>query len=84
MSSSSLAARATPKGSEALGYSLMLALGNLGRSLSEVLGSHLFDKFQLGFMNPLWLNAGTTALVLVAVPFLPAYRVDKKEGESTC
>lgn len=77
-----LAARATPKGSEALGYALILALGNLSSSLSDVIGSYLFDNFGLTFRNLVWLNAGTTALILVAVPFLPAYLVDKKEGES--
>jgi Na+/melibiose symporter-like transporter len=78
-----LAARATPKGSEALGYSLMLALGNLSSSLSDVLGSYLFDNFGLTFRNLVWLNAGTTALILLVVPFLPAYLVDKKEGEAS-
>jgi Na+/melibiose symporter-like transporter len=78
-----LAARATPKGSEALGYAVMLALGNLSTSFSDVLGSLLFEKFKLTFMNLVWINAGTTALVLFVVPFLPGYLVDKKEGEAT-
>jgi Na+/melibiose symporter-like transporter len=76
-----LAARGTPKGSEALGYSMMLALGNLSTSFSDVLGSYLFDHFQLGFKNLVWINAGTTALILLVIPFLPAYLVDRKEGE---
>lgn len=78
-----LAARATPKGSEALGYAVMLALGNLSTSISDVLGSYLFDHYQLGFKNLVWINAGTTALVLLVIPFLPGYLVDKKEGETT-
>lgn len=77
-----LAARATPKGSEALGYAVMLALGNLSSSLSDVLGSYLFDHYKLGFMNLVWINAGTTALVLLVIPFLPAYLVDRREGET--
>jgi MFS family permease len=77
-----LAARGTPKGSEALGYAVMLALGNLSTSFSDVIGSFLFEKFQLTFMNLVWVNAGTTALVLFVVPFLPGYLVDKKEGEA--
>jgi Na+/melibiose symporter-like transporter len=77
-----LAARATPKGSEALGYAVMLALANLSSSFSDVLGSYLFEKYKLTFMNLVWLNAGTTALVLFVIPFLPGYLVDKKEGES--
>lgn len=76
-----LAARATPKGSEALAYSLMIACWNWGLSLSDVLGSWLFDKFDQTFMNLVWVNAGTTALVLIVVPFLPGNLVDRKEGE---
>ena len=78
-----LAARATPKGSEALGYSVMLAFGNLSNSASDVLGSFLFDAYKLTFQNLVWLNAGTTALVLCAIPFLPGFLVDKKEGEAS-
>jgi MFS family permease len=78
-----LAARATPRGSEALGYSLMIALWNIGLSLSDIIGSALFEKYNLTFMNLVWVNAGTTALVLVVIPFLPRRIVDRKEGEST-
>jgi predicted MFS family arabinose efflux permease len=78
-----LAARATPKGSEALGYSVMLAFWNISLMISDVLGSYLYDHFQLAFRNLVWINAGTTALVLFVVPFLPGYLVDKKEGEPT-
>ena len=77
-----LAARATPKGSEALAYSLMIACWNWGLSLSDVLGSWLYDKFDQTFMNLVWVNAGTTALVLVVVPFLPGYLVDRREGDT--
>lgn len=76
-----LAARATAKGSEALAYSLMIACWNWGLSLSDVLGSWLFDSFHQTFMNLVWVNAGTTALVLIVVPFLPGHLVDRKEGE---
>ena len=88
-----LAARATPKGSEAVGYSVMIAFWNIGLQLSDVIGSHMFDgkvellgvkyvfhKFQ--FTELVWVNAGTTALVLVVIPFLPGYLVDRKEGET--
>ena len=76
-----LAARATAKGSEALAYSLMIACWNWGLSLSDVLGSWLFDTFNQTFMNLVWVNAGTTALVLIVVPFLPGHLVDRREGE---
>ena len=77
-----LAARATPKGSEALGYSIMIALWNLGLAGSDIIGSALFEKYGLTFQNLVWANAGTTALVLVVIPFLPRRLVDRKEGET--
>jgi hypothetical protein len=61
----------------------MIALWNIGLSLSDIIGSALFEKYNLTFMNLVWVNAGTTALVLVVIPFLPSRIVDKKEGEST-
>lgn len=77
-----LAARATPKGSEALGYAVMLAFWNLSLMVSDVVGSYLYDQFNLAFRDLVWINAGTTALILIVIPFLPDYLVDKKEGET--
>ena len=77
-----LAARATPKGSEALAYSLIIAIWNVGLSLSDLIGSYLFDEFKLTFQNLVWVNAGTTILVIFAVPLLPSRLIDRKEGES--
>ena len=67
-----LATRGTPRGSEALGYSVMMSVWNLTNSLSDWIGSSLFTNFGLTFAHLVWLNAGTTALVLLLVPFLPA------------
>lgn len=67
-----LAVRATPKGSEALGYAVMMSVWNLTNALSDVSGSWLFDHLHLTFINLVWLNAGTTLVALIAVPFLPA------------
>ena len=66
-----LAARGTPKGSEALGYSIMMSVWNLTNSLSDWIGSSLFTHYHLTFAHLVWLNAGTTAFVLCVVPFLP-------------
>ena len=76
-----LAIRATPQGSEAFGYSLMMSVWNLGMSLSDVLGSWLFAHYHLNFMNLVWLNAGTTALALFAIPFLPASIIQPREED---
>lgn len=66
-----LAARGTPRGSEALGYAVMMSVWNLTNSLSDWTGSFLFTRFHLTFAHLVWINAGTTALVLLVVPFLP-------------
>ncbi len=77
-----LSARATPKGSEALGYSLMMSVWNLTGQVSDVTGSFLYDFFGKNLHPLVWINSGTTLLVLLAVPFLPAALVDHREGES--
>ena len=77
-----LAARATPAGDEAMGYALMMSMWNVGASLSDLFGSWLFEHYRLNFMNLVWLNAGTTALVLVVVPLLPRAIVGLREGET--
>lgn len=77
-----LAARATPRGSEAVGYAVMMSVWNFTNALSNWTGSKLFDcGFTFGHL--VWLNAGTTALVLLFVPFLPAVLLAARDGEST-
>jgi MFS family permease len=75
-----LAARGTPRGSEALGYSVMMSVWNLTNSLSDWVGSTLFTQYGFGFTHLIWLNAGTTALVLLVIPFLPRVLLDKTDG----
>lgn len=77
-----LAVRATPRGSEAFGYSLMMSVWNIGMSLSDVFGSWLYAHYHLNFMSLVWLNAGTSALALIAVPFLPAAIVKRREEDA--
>jgi len=77
-----LAARATPKGSEALGYSIIISVWNWGLLFSDLIGSALYEKWHLGFKQLVWLNAATTLIVLVAVPFLPKLLVDRREEET--
>lgn len=76
-----LAARATPRGGEAMGYSVMMSVWNLTNALSDWSGSYLYDVFRLTFRDLVWVNAGTTALVLLALPFLPAALMRSREGE---
>jgi MFS family permease len=66
-----LAARATPRGCEGLGYSLILSMRNLSLFGADKLGASLADKYNLQFSTMVWLNAGTTIFVLVLIPLLP-------------
>ncbi|MBM3459765.1 MAG: hypothetical protein FJX77_14685, partial [Armatimonadetes bacterium] len=75
-------ARATPKGSEALGYSLMMSVWNFTSQVSDQVGSLLFDTFGKQFHPLVWINSGTTIIVLLAVPFLPAMLMERREGEA--
>jgi MFS family permease len=77
-----LAVRATPRGSEAIGYSVMMSVWNLTNALSDWSGSWLYSHFGLTFRHLVWLNAGTTALVLLWVPLLPVVLMSSRDGES--
>ncbi len=77
-----LSARATPRGSEALGYSLMMSVWNFTTQASNWAGSELYARYKLSFQQLVWVNSGTTLLVLLAVPFLPAVLMNRKEGEA--
>ncbi|HTX52746.1 MAG TPA: MFS transporter [Candidatus Baltobacteraceae bacterium] len=75
-----LAARATPSGSEGLGFALMMSVRNGGLALSDIFGSWLIERHAVSFFALVWLNAGTTALALLAVPFLPRLLVDRHDA----
>ncbi len=78
-----LAARATPKGSESFGFSLMMSVRNITLFvISEMIGSYLYSRLHWPFVRLVWLNAGSTALVLLAIPFLPTALMRLKEGET--
>jgi Na+/melibiose symporter-like transporter len=66
-----LAARATPAGCEGLGYSCILSMRNLSLFGADKIGAHLSDAFHLGWGTMVWLNAATTAVVLVLLPLMP-------------
>lgn len=75
-----LAARGTPRGSEALGYSVMMSVWNLTNAWSDWSGSTLYSRFHWTFLELVWLNSGTTLIALLAVPFLPAVLVGQRDG----
>ena len=73
-----LAARSTPKGCEGLGYSLILSIRNVALFGADIVGSYLADH-KWPFHRLVYLNAGTTAIVLVLLPFLPAALMRSKD-----
>jgi predicted MFS family arabinose efflux permease len=75
-----LSMRATPKGSESLGYCLMMSIWNIALALSDVWGARMFS-LGVTFNTLVWLNAGTTVLVLLALPILPRALTDRRDGE---
>ena len=77
-----LAARATPKGCEGLGYSLILSIRNMSLFGADIVGSYLADH-QWPFAHLVFLNAGTTAIVLILVPFLPSALMQSKDAALT-
>jgi Na+/melibiose symporter-like transporter len=66
-----LAARSTPKGCEGLGYSLIISILNVALFGADVVGSYLADH-HWAFAHLVYLSSGTTAIVLIFLPFLPA------------
>ncbi len=75
-----LLARSTPKGCEALGYALIFSFGNISLQMSDVWGSSWFEKLGNSFTPMVWINSGTSALVLLAIPFLPKSLVAHTDG----
>ncbi|HEY6475155.1 MAG TPA: MFS transporter [Polyangia bacterium] len=77
-----LAARATPVGVESFGFSLMMSIRNIAIfAISDVVGSKLYDRYHVGFKQLVWINAGSSAAVLLFVPLLPAALLAAREGD---
>ncbi len=76
-----LLARATPRKFAALGYALIFSFGSLSVSGSDVLGSWIYQQTGQSFGTMILLNSSTSALVLLAIPFLPRVLVGSRDGE---
>ena len=75
-----LAARATPRGSEALCYSLLISALNLGGSLSDLFGAWLYDKQHIPLPDLIGINVITSLLPLLALPLIPRALMAKPDG----
>jgi Major Facilitator Superfamily len=77
-----LAVRATPSGSEALGFSLMMSVRNISMFGSDWVGSKALEVYHLHFNT---LVTANVLISLIAVPFifrLPGRIVDHKDSEA--
>jgi predicted MFS family arabinose efflux permease len=76
-----LAVRATPAGSEGLGFALMMSVRNLSMFGSDWVGSKAMDVYHLQFPTMMLIDG---LISLIAVPFifvLPSIIVDRKDSE---
>ena len=76
-----LAIRATPKGSEGLGFSLMMSVRNFALFGSDIFGSWLLDKYRVPFGALVISNSAITAIAIPLVLLLPLSLVAKKDAE---
>ena len=76
-----LSVRATPRGSEGLGFALMISINNFTRFGTDFLGSFMLDKLHLPFSALVLANVATTAITVPLVLLLPLALVGRREGE---
>jgi predicted MFS family arabinose efflux permease len=76
-----MAVRSTPKGSEALGYSLLISVWNIGLMIGTKTGPWLYERvFDRNMNSLIWLNAGVTLAGVALVFVLPKKLVERREG----
>ena len=79
-----LAARATPRGSESFGYALLISVQTLTTlGVSDPLGATLYGRLHVPFSSMVWINAASTAAVLLFVPFLPQVLLAPRDRAGT-
>ena len=66
-----VAVRATPAGSEGLGFSLMVSVRNLALFGTDWFGSKLLDQYHFSFNSLVIANSVTTAVAVPLVFLLP-------------
>jgi len=78
-----MAVRSTPKGSEALGYSLLISVWNIGLMIGTKTGPLLYQRVLHKDMHQLiWINAVATLAGGLFVFMLPKTLVEKREGNA--
>jgi predicted MFS family arabinose efflux permease len=77
-----LAVRATPAGSEGLGFSLMVSVRNLALFGTDWFGSMLLDRYHFSFNSLVIANSATTLVAVPLVLLLPRLVVARKDAET--
>ncbi|MFY0538885.1 MFS transporter [Nannocystis pusilla] len=74
-----LAVRVSPAHSGAFGYALVLGLGNAAMALSDVMGTQLMARLDLGLPSMIGIAAAASAATVVLVAMLPAELLRERE-----
>lgn len=77
-----LAVRATPSGSEGLGFSLMMSVRNFCLFGSDWIGSKLLDSYHLQFNTLVIANSVMSALIVPLVFLLPMVIVNTRDAQA--
>jgi hypothetical protein len=78
-----LAVRATPSGSEGLGFSLMMSVRNFTLFGSDWFGSKLLESYHIPFNTLVLANSVMSALVIPLVLILPAIIIQTKDAQAS-
>ncbi len=76
-----LAVRATPAGSEGLGFALMMSVRNLSIFGSDWVGSKAMDVYHLSFTRMMFIDGSISLIVVPLIFLLPGVIVDRKDSE---
>ena len=76
-----LAIRATPRGSEAFGFSLLMSVRNFALFGTDWVGSALIDRLHWSFNSVVIADAVTTAIAVLLVLLLPAILVRRRDDQ---
>lgn len=76
-----LAIRATPKGSEGMGFSLMISVRNFALYGTDWIGAKLLDAYHVSFNSLVVANSLTTLAAVPLIFLLPRLLISKKDAE---
>jgi MFS family permease len=76
-----LAIRATPPGSEGLGFALMVSVRNFALFGTDWFGSVLIEHYGVSMDTLIWANSITTAITVPLVLLLPGIVVGRRDAE---